>query len=457
MNRAIRDISCAFSASRLAAAIGSVLLVTASLAAQARPPVIIIPGLTGSELVNDKTGEKVWFKARRSKVDDLRLPISPNLAADRDSLVPGDILRTVNLGLKKLDAYGGLIDALEKRGGYTEGNWEHPTSRGYENTIYVFPYDWRLDNVGNARLLVRRVEELKRKLRRPNLKFDIVSHSMGGIIARYAAMYGNFDLPAGKSKLVPTWAGARYFNRIVILGTPNEGSARSLVNLLDGFAVGGVRINLPFVQNLSKFDVFTIPSGFQLLPAPGTFRAFDENLKPMNLDLYNPKVWSDYGWNVIDDKDFAKHFGAADRRNAQSYFAVVLNRARRLHEALDEKTTGQIPVSINVIGSECKDTLDSVVIYQSKKGDKWKILSKAEAFTRSDGTKVSDDEVKKAIFAPGDGVVTKRSLTASTLSGADGVESILFPVLTTFVCEGHDSLPGNQEIQDKIIGILSQK
>lgn len=457
MTLRIMDEQRRSSARHCFAAIASIFLLTGSLAAQTRPPVIIIPGLTGSELVNSKTGEKVWFKASRSKVDDLRLPISPNLRANRDSLVPRDILRTVNLGLKKTDAYAGLIEALETRGGYHEGNWDHPDSEGFENTIYVFPYDWRLDNVSNARLLVRRLEELKRKLKRPDLRFDVVGHSMGGLIARYVAMYGNVDLPAGRAKPLPTGAGAKYFDKIIVLGTPNEGSALSFVNLLDGFAVAGIKINLPFVQNLSKFDVFTIPSGYELLPSPGTFRAFDENLKPLDIDLYDPKVWSSYGWNVVEDKDFAKHFGAAERRGAQTYFEAVLDRARLFHEALDAKIPTRIPVSMNVIGAECKDTVDAVLIYQDKRSGKWKVLSKAESFTRSDGTKVAAEDIRKIIFGPGDGVVTKRSLTSSTISEMRGVQSILFPKSTAFVCEGHDSLPGNREIQDKIIGILSQE
>ena len=59
------------------------------------PPLIIIPGLTGSELVNSKTDEVVWFKTQRSKDDDVRLPISPILSRNRDNLVAKDIIREV--------------------------------------------------------------------------------------------------------------------------------------------------------------------------------------------------------------------------------------------------------------------------------------------------------------------------------------------------------------------------
>ena len=230
-----------------------------AVAASGKTPIIIIPGLTGSELVNAKTGEEVWFKPTRAKDDDIRLPISPNLSANRDNLVPRDIIRSVKLlkFLPESEIYERLIDALEKRGGYKEGIWETPPKDGFQDTFYVFPYDWRLDNVENARLLIRKVEALKRRLRKPNLKFNIVAHSMGGLLARYAAMYGNADIPGGDIR--PTWAGARHFDKIVLLGTPNEGSVSTIDALLNGFSYIGGGLNLPFIQDISRFDMFTIP------------------------------------------------------------------------------------------------------------------------------------------------------------------------------------------------------
>ena len=208
-------------------------------------PIIIIPGLTGSELVNSQTKETVWFKPQRAKDDDLRLPISSlNVAKNKDSLVPGDLIRNVKLlkFLPEIEIYQKLIDALQTRGGYTEGKWDNPTVKGYEDTFYVFAYDWRLDNVENAQLLMRKIETLKRTLKRPNLKFNIVAHSMGGLIARYAAMYGSADLPAGKPR--PTWAGAKNFSKVFLLGTPNEGSPQSLDALINGFSYVGGGLNL---------------------------------------------------------------------------------------------------------------------------------------------------------------------------------------------------------------------
>jgi len=420
--------------------------------AQAHPPVILIPGLTGSELINPKTRQKVWVKFRSVKGDGLRLPISTDIAANKDALVAGDIVRSVKAGiLPREDVYGGFINALVAKG-YREGRFDDPPPRGYEDTVYIFPYDWRRDNVENARLLIRKIDELKRKLRRPNLKFDVIGHSMGGLIARYAAMYGDSDLPAAGT-ITPTWAGTKNIERLIIIGTPNEGSPMSLRDLLNGFALLGIEVNLPFLQSMSRFDVFTIPAAYELLPAPGTLRAYDENLEPIDIDLYDPGTWTKYGWSVIDDKDFDKEFSPAEQRAAKAFFATMLNRAKRFQLALDG-VSAKMPIPLDMIGSECKDTLDAMVLYQKKDG-KWNAVFKADSFETASGRKVTSEELKAKIYGPGDGVVTKRSFSASTLARAGGVESILSPASVTWVCESHSKLPTNEEVQAKVMTILT--
>ena len=198
------------------------------------------------------------------------------------------------------------MDALETRGGFKEGSWTSPKKDGDRDTFYVFPYDWRRDNVENARLLLTRIENLKRKLGKRNLRFNIIAHSMGGLIARYAAMYGKSDIPAGALK--PNWSGARDLNKIFLLGTPNEGSVSAVDGLLNGFSYVGGGLNLPFVQNISRFDLFTIPAIYQLLPHDGTLKAYDENLKPISLDIYDPVTWETYNWGIWKDENYKEKF-----------------------------------------------------------------------------------------------------------------------------------------------------
>ena len=412
-----------------------------------KTPIIIIPGLTGSELVNSKNQELVWFKPQRSKEDDLRLPISPNLLRNRDSLQTRDILRGVQFVkfLPEIEIYEKLIVALETRGGYKEGKWDAPAKGGYEDTFYVFPYDWRRDNVESARLLMQKINALKRKLNRPNLKFNVIAHSMGGLIARYAAMYGNADLP--RNRPVPTWAGARNFNKIFLLGTPNEGSVQALDSLLNGFSFIGGGFNLPFVQNLSKSDVFTIPSIYQLLPHNKALTVYDENLKPLKVDIYDQKTWDKYDWSIWKDKDFTKDFNLSEQQQAKAYFNVVINRARLFHQALNANTNSKPPVSIYLMGADCKETQNAVLILRNEKKNRWETHFKASSFERGNGEKVTSEELKKLLYGQGDGVVTVNSLKMEN--------SRNLPVASElFQCESHNKLMSNPEIQNKLFSLL---
>ena len=161
--------------------------------------------------------------------------------------------------------YQELLDALRRYAGYREGDWDMPPENGDRDTFYIFPYDFRRDNVETARELVRRIEELKRKLGRPDLRFNIVAHSMGGLVARYAAMYGDADLPAAPVAPQPTWAGASSINKIFMFGTPNEGSAEAFVTILEGYSVTeGLRPRVRLFNKLTPEDAVSIPSAFIL-------------------------------------------------------------------------------------------------------------------------------------------------------------------------------------------------
>ncbi|HEV7699330.1 MAG TPA: hypothetical protein VGO43_03795 [Pyrinomonadaceae bacterium] len=452
-SRAIKGTS--FHAMRIGLLIGSLVL----CAVAQNNPVILVPGLTGSELRNKDTNERVWFKTFKPKDDDIRLPLNADPTLMGDKLIATDALREIKVaGFSVIDAYGGFLKAMVGRGGYHEEKWDAPGDRGADKAVYVYAYDWRLDNVGNARALVKKVEALRTTLGKPDLKFDVVAHSMGGMVTRYAAMYGDADLPAAGKKPRPTWAGAKYFDKVVLIGTPNEGAINALNSLINGFTLNGVRIDLPFVQDTSKFMVFTLPAIYQLMPAPGTLRAFDETLQPMEIDIYDPKTWRKYGWDVTRDKDFVDQFEAPDRRIADAYFAGALSRAKRLHEALaaaDGKTSG---VSFYTVGCDCRtETPDGVVLYFDRQTNKWRTQFKPKGFTRWDGYRLSDADMRKAVLSPGDGIVPLHSIEASFESKRAGVKSIIGGETTEKICEDHNKQAANSGIQDYVIKVLTGK
>jgi hypothetical protein len=447
-------------------------------------PVIIIPGITGSTLVNPKTGKTVWFSVRRDKEDDLRLPIiSVNLARNRDSLVASDIIREVKLPsvIPDVEVYQGVIDSLTAKG-YTEADWKNP--KAATDVFYVFAYDWRRDNVENAGLLIKKIESVKRSVKNPNLKFDILAHSMGGLIARYAAMYGAADLaPEGRSAL-PTWAGARHISKILMFGTPNEGSFGTFQALINGYSVIADR-NLPFIDDIRTEDALTIPSLYQLMPHQMTARFLDESLKPVKVDLYNPKTWETYGWGAINDPKFLgklkdaarlaainkeikphqldKDANVDDRLIAQTtsaqvraYFSTVLSRAKRFQNALDAPVK-TVPVEIYAYGGNCEQTLDAVVIMRDEKKERWLTITDARDIKNASG-EIKKEEVKKAMFALGDGRVTKASLLAESAVSKGGTEQMiktLFPVKSSFLsCGLHTRLFLEKPIQDSFLSAL---
>ena len=233
-------------------------------------PIIVIPGALGSQLVDPRTGRIVWPSADRYKEDDLDLPISTDLAANRDGLIAARIVDTTKLSilLPEIRVYRDLLRALEGVAGYRPGSMDLPPTDGATDTYYIFSYDWRQDNVENARLLARKIDALKSELGRPDLRFNILAHSMGGLIARYYAMYGDRDLDALPVD-GPDWRGGENIHRLLLVGTPNRGVMDALRSLVEGYNYYGGNVKRSKLFNKLDADlVFSMPSVYQLLAFP---------------------------------------------------------------------------------------------------------------------------------------------------------------------------------------------
>ena len=420
---------------------------------------IVIPGVLGTELINSKTGETVWPSVFRTKQEGL--PISADLSSNRDDLRPGKILETVKLArvLPEIYVYRDLIEALRRYAGYRAGDWENPAADAYEDTFYVFPYDWRQDNVSNARELVRRIERLKNRLQRPDLKFNVVAHSMGGLIARYASMYGDADLPDGEGPIQPTWAGAAHISKIVMIGVPNEGSADAFATLMEGYSVTeGLRRRVPLLNKLTAEDVVRTPSVFQLLPHRRAVKFLDENLKPLVIDLYDPEVWKQYGWSVIySSDDFRRRFAEERGTNGNdneldAYLAATLRRARRFHDALDAIETSTSPVVLLAIGGDCEETFNAPVIRRDEKQNRWVTLTRPREYRTSSGVKISKTQATEAMYAPGDGRVTRSSLLGENIfTSRDRQTGFPLSRYAVFGCDLHGNLQRNKTLQDNAL------
>jgi len=437
-------------------------------------PVIIIPGILGSELVNSETKERVWINLSESKTDGLSLPISSNLANNRDKIIATRIIERAKISnfLPEVSIYEALIQAMERYGGYTKGDWENPdAANGGLDKYYVFAYDWRLDNVENARTLIRKIEELKQKIGNAELRFNVIAHSMGGLIARYAAMYGEQDLPSNDAKTLPNWNGAAHFNKIFMFGTPNEGSMATLELLLKGYRVGGFNINV-----LNRETAITSPAVFQLLPHQNTARFYDENLNLIEVDLYNPETWKKYGWSAYSDSTFRNKF--AGQPNAMSvngrksefadvsldeletYFANTLKRTKLFHDALNADTAVPSSLGFFAFGSDCDNTQDGVILHKNPKTNIWQTIFTPKSYKTSSGKLITKAETRAKLYAPGDTRVTRRSLLAETINEQNYRNPIFrrnLPVTATFSCESHNELPNSKIMQDNFLTALMQE
>ncbi|MEM7051979.1 MAG: hypothetical protein AAF604_20090 [Acidobacteriota bacterium] len=325
-----------------------------------RNPVIVIPGILGSRLIDPGSGRTVWgaFRggaANPQRDDDLALIALP-LGEDRpfvdlrDEVEPAGVLDRLEVRLAglpfQLQAYVQILKTLGA-GGYRDEAVDYGDIDYGEDhfTCFQFDYDWRRDNVENAHRLARFIAEKKafvaeQSQRRfgevdPDLKFDVIAHSMGGLILRYYLRYGDQPLPADGSLPALDWAGSRHVERAILVGTPNAGSPTAAVQLIEGRKFG------PLTPRYDAALLGTFPSIYQLLPRPRHGAIRDATGK--SLDTYDAELWREMGWGLVapqaerirelllpDVADPAERLRLAADHQRKS-----LRRARAFHRALD--------------------------------------------------------------------------------------------------------------------------
>jgi pimeloyl-ACP methyl ester carboxylesterase len=403
-------------------------------AAMPRNPVIVIPGLLGSKLRNRHTNESVWGRLlslfKRHRVDDLSLPIDRlPIQENRDDLIPYDIYETFG-GVK---FYGAILDALSEVGRYRIGDINDPRPG---DTCFVYYYDWRRDNIEAAIGLGRSIERIKSRLKNPGLRFDIVAHSMGGLVAEYYVKYGAVDVTGDGKDPVVTYAGAADIGKMVLIGTPRRGAMSAFKLLHTGFS-----------RALSRRALFTMPSIYQLLPAGGR-RFIDGDGRPLEADLHDPANWVRNRWSVFDPRARTEPGEVA---GMQRFLQAALDRARAFRDALDRDTGRPSPVPIHLFGSDCVPTLDRVILRQTSEGP-------VTAFEVGGPLEVDAGPIESLMFSPGDGSVTARSLLAIDQDGAIGPPAASSgrpePASSFFFCESHGLLPANRGFQDNLFYVL---
>ncbi len=414
-----------------------------------QPPLIIIPGITGSQLRDRDTHELVWpgglFRLLFNDYQALALSIDPvSLQGSPGNLEAFDLVDKV----AGRHFYDTIVATMVDHGGFTLTKPGTPVRDSVERHVYVFPYDWRLDNVESARRLSELIDQLRVDYGRPDLKVNIVAHSMGGIISRYLLRYGTEDV-LDRDDPLPTMAGESKINRVILLGTPSFGSTNALRDVIYGSKIG--------LDSVAPETMVTLPSVYQLLPNADRKPLIGIDGRPLRVrgddatsserDLFDVQTWRDLQWSVFDPR-LIKRVGTEQAQLLQRYFAKYLQRAGRLQKAL-QSPQPESNVKLIVFGADCILTPARVLV-EEVDGVMVPRFS-AKEIKRPQPGRAYDSLLRE----PGDGLVGKASLLGRqsfdpTVSSEGG-----FPLAYSFfLCSAHSALPGNINFQDNLLNAL---
>ena len=347
-----------------------------------RNPIIVIPGVLGSRLVQSQTGQVVWGEfgggsinpASAAGAQAIALPMSEQkpLSALTDAVKPAGTLDALEIrffGIPfQINAYRDLLTTLGV-GGYRDDQTKLADINYGDQTYssFQFAYDWRRDNVENARLLHKFILEKKafveaeRRERHGKdfepVRFDIIAHSMGGLVARYYLEYGDADLPADGSAPEPTWAGAKNVDRLVMIATPNAGALDAVANLVQGETLSR------FLPKYEAAILGTMPSLYQLLPRTRQRPVVAEGDRRA-VDIMDPKVWAQFRWGLMDPRqqvvlhDLLPGVDDAETRReiAYDHLKKCLARAKVFHQALDIPSKPPAGTTIHLIAGDAHPT-----------------------------------------------------------------------------------------------------
>lgn len=282
----------------------------------ARNPVIVIHGFLGSTLIDENSGENVWGKFvgvekllgySKKQISSLSHPmeLGKPLKEIKDNIIPENLLTTFDIkifGINiHLDAYDNLLNILEEEG-YTHENKEIPEGKNF-HSLFTFYYDWRRDIPENAAKLHDFILNKKKYMQQKyeelygvkdyDVQFDVLAHSMGGLLSRYYLRYGNQDLPADGSRPKLTWAGKNNIDKLIIIGTPNAGYLDTCMELVNGLQL------IHHAPTYPPAAIGTFPSYYQMLPLPWTNSVVYSDNGSM-VDLFKIKTWVDLKWGILN-------------------------------------------------------------------------------------------------------------------------------------------------------------
>jgi pimeloyl-ACP methyl ester carboxylesterase len=436
-----------------------------------RNPVVLIHGFAGATLRRVEDGATVWgtfftkdsllpskpegLRAFALDIDHLLPSVEPeDLVAIADDTRAVELLERVKadarIGDINVEIYGALVDLMEQAG--------YGDCMGIPTAIadleappcLTFFYDWRQDNVGNAVRLGRFLDQARGRIAALKAEsgdepggevyFDLVAHSMGGLLARYFLRYGAADV---LSEINPpiTWAGALHVDRLIMISTPNFGAMKVLRELVEGRHYPVVKFEPAMVN--------TFVSAYQMLPRRDHAVWLDEEGNPIEVDILSTELWEQNGWGAFaegQDKYLAWMFPdqpliEGRRQRMAEFMTAAFRRADRFFEVMDRRPETDCPTELTLFAADVQPTLARAILMDK---DGRKVL-------RFDSTKTV------RLKAPGDRSVTRASAVADErlLGATTGFVSSPIPWnRKVFLTDMHRTFLGNPTFQNNLLHIL---
>ena len=214
-----------------------------------RKPVVIVPGLMGSELWLGE--DRIWPNVWRMYREPDSLEYAEDSAVEARALV-SEVVIVPNF--LKQDQYNRLTGYFISELGYELGK-----------NLFEFPYDWRQDCRKSAQQLAARIESWD-----IDGPVTIVAHSMGTLVSRYY-----IEHLGGNSKV----------ERLIGMGAPHQGSPKAFTSLILPASLLPLGVNGERLRDLFR----GFPSAYQVLPThPCIFDRDGTAMEPLKDDTLFP-------------------------------------------------------------------------------------------------------------------------------------------------------------------------